>query len=98
VLGVWLGNAEEWENFKSMLQFGSFKRTTEESGSSAIFLDLELDLVNGGVVTKTYEKPLNLFPAHPTILGWPTHLACLKQGGLSRSCPIISHTTGGTWT
>ena len=62
MLGIWIGtDDEEWEAFKTALPFGSLKWETSDLSSSAIFLDLKLEIVDRRIITKTYEKPMNLF-------------------------------------
>ena len=61
MFGIWVGNTAEWNAFKAALPFGSLRWTTSELSHSAVFLDLTLEIVDGTVVTRTYEKSLNLF-------------------------------------
>ena len=62
----------EWNDFKKDLNsHGMLKWTVQESSMSANYLDLTVTIENGNVVTKTYQKPTNLYQyitpnsAHP---------------------------------
>jgi hypothetical protein len=43
------------------LPYGNLQWTSSNLSHSVEFLDLMLEIMNGKVVTRTYEKPLNLF-------------------------------------
>jgi hypothetical protein len=61
MFGVWIGNERDWERFVSSLPFGLLTWTTDGLQDSATFLDLTLEIVDDRIVTKTFEKALNLF-------------------------------------
>jgi hypothetical protein len=61
IFGIWIGTSAEWENFKLALPFKNLHWKTMDLALKADFLDLTLEIKNGHIVTKTYEKPTNLF-------------------------------------
>ena len=61
--GVWTGNhTNKWEEFKEdMNKFGILRWEVSGLSREVDFLDLTLTIENGRIVSKTYQKPLNLF-------------------------------------
>ena len=53
-------NDNTHESFRERLPFGRLQWTMDTPGFHAIFLDLDISLVNGTIKTKTHHKPLNL--------------------------------------
>ena len=61
-----------WNGFKHDLNgFGQLRWTIAEPSKKAVFLDLSISIEGGSIVTRTYQKPMNLFlyltgsSAHP---------------------------------
>lgn len=87
ILGIWTGTDDEWKLFQDRLNdFGKLKWTVSDLSDTAIFLDLEISINKDRcIVTKTYEKPMNLFlyipptSAHP-----PGVLKSIIYGNLQR--------------
>lgn len=84
--GIWTGTDEEFEQYKAALKFGSLEWTVSDLSNTAIFLDLEITIgPDRRIITKTYEKPMNLFlyippkSAHP-----PGVLKSIVYGNLQR--------------
>ena len=73
VFFIWLGQEDQdWEALKSLFNnFGILKWEFNQPASSVDFLDLTLNIKNGKIVTKTYQKPNNAYlyipphSAHP---------------------------------
>jgi len=73
IFGIWMDFPNtSWENFKTSLnQFGRLRWNVEDLTTSTTFLDLQIDVVNGRLFTRTYQKELNLYlyipptSAHP---------------------------------
>ena len=64
IIGVWIddGNAIEWQNFKRDTDdFGILTWEFEELARSVNFLDLTIEIKNNKIVTKTFQKALNLY-------------------------------------
>lgn len=61
MFGVWIGNEQDWERFISSLPFVLLTWTTDGPQDSATFLNLTLEIVDGKIITKTFERDLNLF-------------------------------------
>ena len=76
---------QTWKNFYNDLPFGKLTWATPSFGDTAIFLDLEINIKNRKLETKTYQKPLNLYlylppqSSHP-----PSTLKSLIYGNLRR--------------
>jgi len=60
-IGIWHGTTQEFERFKQALTFKNLRWTTSGLQDSVDFLDLNISIENGRIVTRTYEKPLNKF-------------------------------------
>ena len=54
-------NCWHWEEFQKSLPFGKLTWDTTEPAKSAVFLDLNISIEGGRIVTTTYQKPLNLY-------------------------------------
>ena len=55
-------SGEEWEQFKYDIDdFGILNWNVEDPSLSVDFLDLTLRIEDGNIVSKTYQKPLNLY-------------------------------------
>jgi hypothetical protein len=87
-IGVWIDtDPDQWQNFKSdMNNFGALTWKVEELSRSVNFLDLTIAIgEDRRIVTKTYEKPMNLYlyippaSAHP-----PGVLKSIVYGNLRR--------------
>jgi hypothetical protein len=76
VFGIWLppitNKNSTWTSFKSKLnEWGSLTWIIEEPSPSTIFLDLNIKIENGKILTSTHQKPMNLYlyipppSAHP---------------------------------
>ena len=61
MLGIWIGTNEQFEEFKRSLFFGKLEWEVSLLSKSIMFLDLEVSIENGKIVTCTYEKPLNKY-------------------------------------
>lgn len=61
MFGIFTGTLAEWNAFKAKLKYGNLRWTSSGLRRSVEFLDLTLEIVDGKVVTRTYEKPMNLF-------------------------------------
>ena len=52
----------EWESFKDDINgFGILKWNVEDPSLGVDFLDLTLTIEDGNIVSKIYQKPLNLY-------------------------------------
>ena len=74
MLGLWLedGDFSKWESFKEDVNdFGILTWEFEEPRDSVDFLDLTISLVDGKVITKTYQKSLNLYQYIPRTSAHP---------------------------
>ena len=63
---------DEWTEFKKDIDdFGILRWNVDEPSKSVDFLDLTVEIENGSFVTRTYQKPINLYQyitpnsAHP---------------------------------
>jgi hypothetical protein len=76
IFGIWLppitNKNSTWTSFKSKLnEWGSLTWIIEEPSPSTIFLDLNIKIENGKILTSTHQKPMNLYlyipppSAHP---------------------------------
>jgi len=96
IFGIWIDNHtpnatfniqdQQWDAFTNELNnFGSLRWNTEPLSTSTTFLDLTLSIVNGKIISKTYQKPLNLYLYIPPLSAHPP--GCFKgliSGELSR--------------
>ena len=73
MIGIWLGDDTTWENFKrDTNNFGILTWDFEEPSHTVNFLDLTISIENCRIVTRTYQKPMNLYqyiPAQPPRVG-----------------------------
>jgi hypothetical protein len=78
IFGIWVDSPDNtWESFKLALdQFGSLHWNLENLTTSTNFLDLQIDIIEGCIQTKTYQKELNLYLYIPPQSAHPT--SCLK--------------------
>ena len=66
-----------WEKFKITLnQFGPLQWNVKELTTSTTFLDFQINIMNGQLHTKTYQKALNLYLYIPPISAHPQ--SCFK--------------------
>jgi hypothetical protein len=66
-----------WNRFKEALNnWGHLQWKCEEPSRKAVFLDLELELQNSTVITKTFQKKMNLYLYIPPLSAHPP--SCLK--------------------
>jgi len=96
IFGIWIDNHtpnatfniqdQQWDAFTNELNnFGLLRWNTEPLSTSTTFLDLTLSIVNGKIISKTYQKPLNLYLYIPPLSAHPP--SCFKgliSGELSR--------------
>ena len=74
IFGIWLdfGSSHTWEQFKhDTSSFGILQWEFDEPSSSATFLDLTISIENGNIVTKTYQKAMNLYQYIPPTSAHP---------------------------
>ena len=78
IFGIWTGNhTDEWEAFKKDLNtFGILTWEVSALEREVNFLDLTLTLENGRIVSKTYQKPTNLYLYLPPSSAHPP--GCIK--------------------
>ena len=88
-----LFSKEKWDGFKKNVNdFGILKWNVEDPSLSVIILHLTLPIKDGNIVSKTYQKPLNLYQyicpisAHPLWM-----LEGIIFSTLKRYYPKISH-------
>ena len=63
IVGIWIGHQLEptWEEFKEEVKnFGMLEWEFEEPSKRVKFLDLTISIENETIVTKTYQKAMNL--------------------------------------
>jgi hypothetical protein len=64
IIGIWIGgDSPAWTQFQSDLSFGSLRWETSKLSNSVVFLDLaiSIDPDSRRLITRTYQKPMNLF-------------------------------------
>ena len=62
IIGIWTGTEAEWIAFKNDANnFGILEWEFEEPSREINFLDLTIAIENNRIVTKTYQKDLNLY-------------------------------------
>jgi hypothetical protein len=71
MFGIWCGMTEKFEHFKQALSFKNLHWTTSSLQDSINFLDLNISIENGRIVTQTYEKSLNKFLDIPSTSAHP---------------------------
>jgi hypothetical protein len=71
MFGIWCGRTEEIERFKQALSFKNLCWTTSGLQDSVDYLDLNISIENGRIVTWTYEKSLNKFLYIPSTSAHP---------------------------
>jgi hypothetical protein len=82
VIGIWIPSEDghdtlHWSNFKdAMNEWGKLKWIISDRKTSADFLDLTLTIENGKIVTRTFQKSMNLYLYIPPISAHPT--SCFK--------------------
>jgi hypothetical protein len=82
IFGIWIpstagNNAETWESFKNQLNsWGSLKWVIEEPSLNTNFLDLTLSISESKILTKTFQKDMNLYLNIPASSAHPP--SCLK--------------------
>ena len=68
MVGIWVddGNPDSWDSFKRDTNtFGILTWEFEDLSSEVNFLDLTISIENNRIVTKTFQKPLNLYQYIP---------------------------------
>ena len=63
-MGIWIGNlsGKDWDDFKNEINnFGILEWEFEEPSKKVNFLDLTISIENEMIVTKTFQKALNLY-------------------------------------
>ena len=78
IFGAWIGNhTDEWVSFKEDLNdFGILTWEVSDLSHSVDFLDLTLSIEDGRIVSRTYQKPMNLFLYLPPSSSHPP--GCIK--------------------
>jgi len=82
IFGIWIpttsgSNAETWESFKKQLNnWGNLKWVIEEPSLNTNFLDLTLSISESKILTKTFQKSMNLYLYIPASSAHPP--SCLK--------------------
>ncbi len=81
VFGKWLPPAKNkqstWNAFKSAFNgWGKLQWVIEEPSSHTVFLDLDINLKNSKIFTKTFQKGMNLYLYKPPTSAHPP--SCLK--------------------
>jgi len=81
IIGIWLPNnaydSSTWNNFKTDLNnWGRLHWKIEEPTRNTVFLDLEITIQNNTIITKTYQKDMNLYLYIPPLSAHPP--SCFK--------------------
>jgi hypothetical protein len=81
IIGIWIPPEQNqlatWNRFKETLNdWGHLQWKSEEPSKKTVFLDLELELQNSTVITKTFQKKMNLYLYIPPMSAHPP--SCLK--------------------
>ena len=78
IIGIWVGNhTDEWEAYKADLNnFGILTWEVGPLSREVDFLDLTLRIEDGRIVSKTFQKPLNLYLYLPPSSSHPP--GCIK--------------------
>ena len=78
VIGIWDGSDNEtWEQFQqAMNSWGKLKWVISERSKKADFLDLTISIEHGKILTRTFQKSMNLYLYIPPISAHPT--SCFK--------------------
>jgi hypothetical protein len=81
IFGVWLPPTKDqnsrWTSFKNKLNsWGHLEWLIEEPSRNTVFLDLDISIQNSSILTKTFQKPTNLYLYIPSNLAHPP--SCLK--------------------
>ena len=81
IIGIWLPptyhQTATWDRFQERLNnWGNLQWKCEVPSRKTTFLDLELELHNSSVVTKTFQKEMNLYLYIPPLSAHPP--SCLK--------------------
>jgi len=73
IIGCWIGDEDEWKDFKNSLNVDILEWKCSDLSHQVIFLDLTISIESSGdIVTRLYEKPMNLHlyipnkSAHPS--------------------------------
>ena len=67
IFGIWCcnecksRNCRHWKEFVNSLPFGKLQWDTAEPSKSAVFLDLNISIEGKRIITRTYQKPMNLY-------------------------------------
>ena len=78
IFGIWIGSDREWNEFKDSLTFGvlTWDIAEQQLSSSVDFLDMTLSIENGRIVSKTFQKKMNLYLYLPPASAHP--VGCIK--------------------
>ena len=78
IFGIWVDTpVNTWDNFKSDLDsFGLLRWNVENLTHSTTFLDLQIEISQGTIVTRTFQKELNLYLYIPPLSAHPH--SCFK--------------------
>jgi len=81
IIGIWLpppfNQTTTWDRFQESLNnWGNLQWKCEVPSRKTTFLDLELELHNSSVITKTFQKEMNLYLYIPPLSAHPP--SCLK--------------------
>jgi hypothetical protein len=81
IFGIWVPpdtpTGSPWDVFKDALNnWGNLKWKVEKPSNKAVFLDLEIQIQNSTISTKTYQKDMNLYLYIPPLSAHPP--SCFK--------------------
>jgi len=81
IIGIWLppdhNQTSVWNRFQDTLNnWGSLQWKCEAPSKKTVFLDLELELYNSSIRTRTFQKEMNLYLYIPPLSAHPP--SCLK--------------------
>jgi hypothetical protein len=81
IFGIWVppdtSTEIPWDTFKATLNnWGNLKWKVEKPSTKAVFLDLEIQIQNSTISTKTYQKEMNLYLCIPPLSAHPP--SCFK--------------------
>eukprot|EP00956_Cyclotella_meneghiniana_P006518 scaffold8576_cov44-Cyclotella_meneghiniana.AAC.4 len=79
IFGIWTGTAQEWSDFCNDIDnFGQLRWDIKDQklSSSVVFLDLTLTIKGSRIVSKTFQKQMNLYLYIPPASAHPA--GCIK--------------------
>jgi len=89
IIGIWLppehDQATTWNRFKETLNnWGGLQWKYQEPSKKTLFLNLESELHNSSITTRTFQKKMNLYLYIPPLSAYPP--GCLKGLITGESC------------